>query len=274
MFNVWNRRKNVSFFFQQYDISKLTINAVRQIGYPTLQGFILELQLKRQVSDLVYDSYVVLKTSVSSKSDNLYYEYRAGQYLNSLLHRFPCFVKTHGIYKYSGNDNLTLLESTKTHNFETANQIFKRLQPATIEDSIHSNLGLVIQRVHNSKSFADLLESYENSENKPAIKHEIVCILYQLYFVLSAVPTFTHGDLHIDNLILTQASIGKKFQFHYADVAFECSYVAKMIDVARSCFKGSVAFKEELDAIEPKKFNENMDTIGNYLFLIHVINLI
>ena len=71
------------------NIRKAGITSIRPIGGVSENGFVREL--KRSVGG--YDSYVVLKSNLNKTSDNLYYEWRVGQYLNKFMFQFPPFCK-------------------------------------------------------------------------------------------------------------------------------------------------------------------------------------
>ena len=55
------------------------------------------------------------------------------------------------------------------------------------------------------------------------------------------VNTFTHYDLHLENVLLYEPVKGKYIQYHYhlnanTEITFKCCYIAKIIDYGRSYF--------------------------------------
>ena len=107
------------------------------------------------------------------------------------------------------------------------------------------NICIVVQQVHRAIPFKELLEAYEK---QPELKHEILCVLYQVYFVLPLIPGFSHNDLHYENVILT--SNEKYYQYVYTKAGqvftFQCRYAAKLIDYGRCIYPGTNLIRGEL----------------------------
>jgi len=213
------------------------ITSIRPIGGVSQNGFVREL--KR--SEDGYDSYVVLKSNLDRTSDNLYYEWWVGQYLNTFLKRFPLFVKTYGIYEYENEVDKNLM----LHNSDL--DVLPHLKETSIRHSIEEpeNICIVVQQVHKAKSFKSLLDDYEEH---PELKHEILCVLYQVYFVLPLIPGFSHNDLHYENVILTPNE--KYYHYEYTKAGrtftFQCRYAAKIIDYGRCIYSGTNLIRGEL----------------------------
>lgn len=188
-----------------------------------------------------YTSYVVLKSNLTRTSDNLYYEWWVGNYLNTLMKRFPLFVKTYGIYEYGDKQ---LMQNHP----EAAIPVLARLRNTTMQRSIENpeNICIVVQQVHKAIPFKSLLDEYAQN---PELRHEILCVLYQVYFVLPLIPGFSHNDLHYENVILTPAS-GKYYQYEYTKnghtFTFSCRYAAKIIDYGRCIYPGTNWIREQL----------------------------
>ena len=234
------------------DIRKAGITSIRPIGGVSKNGFVREL--KRSVGG--YDSYVVLKSNLDRTSDNLYYEWWVGQYLNTFLKRFPLFVKTYGVYEYENevDKNLMLVHSDL--------DVLPHLKDTTMRRSIEEpeNICIVVQQVHQAISLKDLLDVFEQTPT-PELRHEILCVLYQVYFVLPLIPGFSHNDLHYENVILT--STGKYYQYEYTKdgrtFTFNCMYAAKIIDYGRCIYPGTTWLKSKLDT-----FSEKQQTDAGY----------
>jgi len=229
------------------DIRKAGITSIRSIGVPSNNGFIREL--KRTEKE--YDSYVVLKSNLTSNSDNLYYEWYVGSYLNTLMKRFPIFVKTYGIYEYEVDDKEKMLNDASN-----ATDVLRNLKNTTMLRSLQQPelQCIVVQHVHQSISFTSLLEEYAAGPTD-VLKHEILCILYQIYFVLPLIPSFSHNDLHTDNVILTPA-VDKCYQYVYGTFSFQCRYAAKLIDYGRCVCPGTSWFIKTLQEIQNKRYAE------------------
>jgi hypothetical protein len=96
---------------------------------------------------------------------------------------------------------------------------------------------ILIQHIKN----AETLSSYNT--NITFIKQDLAYVLFQVYaslFVLSA--SFTHYDLHDNNVLLYQPVNGKYIMYHYHDkngiiISFKCPYIAKIIDYGRCYYR-------------------------------------
>jgi hypothetical protein len=233
--------------FQQWfqDIRKAGITSIRPIGGVSENGFVREL--KRSGDG--YDSYVVLKSNLESDSDNLYYEWWVGQYLNTLMKRFPLFVKTYGVYEYENevDKNLMLRNSDL--------DVLPHLKETTMRRSIEEpeNVCIVVQQVHQAISFKSLLDQFTRTPEE--LRHEILCVLYQVYFVLPLIPGFSHNDLHYENVILTPAD-GKYYQYEYTKghlFTFSCRYSAKIIDYGRCIYPGTTWLRKQLTGVDDEE---------------------
>jgi hypothetical protein len=227
------------------DIRKAGITSIRPIGGVSKNGFVREL--KRSVGG--YDSYVVLKSNLDRTSDNLYYEWRVGQYLNTFMNRFPLFVKTYGVYEYGSEvyKNLMLVQSDL--------DVLPHLKETTMKRSIEDpeNICIVVQQVHQAISFKSLLDQFALTLTED-LRHEILCVLYQVYFVLPLIPGFSHNDLHYENVILT--STEKYYHYEYTKdhtFTFQCRYAAKIIDYGRCIYPGTIWLKGKLDEFSTEK---------------------
>ena len=220
------------------NIRKAGITSIRPIGGVSQNGFVREL--KRSVGG--YDSYVVLKSNLNKTSDNLYYEWWVGNYLNTFMNRFPLFVKTYGIYEYDNevDKNLMLRNSDI--------DVLRGLKETSMRRSIEEpeNICIVVQQVHQAIPFRQLLDEYAVRPTEE-LKHEILCVLYQVYFVLPLIPGFSHNDLHYENVILT--TNGKYYEYVYTKgkvFSFQCRYAAKIIDYGRCIYPGTTWLRKQL----------------------------
>lgn len=234
--------------FQQWfqNIRKAGITSITSIGKVSKNGFVREL--KRSVGG--YDSYVVLKSNLNGSSDNLYYEWWVGDYLNHFMKRFPLFVKTYGVYEYALGDKQLMQDRP-----EDALSAIIQLRNTTILRSIEvpENICIVLQHVHNAIPLRTLIDSYKGD---PMLRHEILCVLYQVYFVLPLIPGFSHNDLHDENVILIPAK-DKYYEYTYTKeghpCTFQCRYAAKMIDYGRCAFPATTWLKGKLDDLSTKE---------------------
>jgi hypothetical protein len=255
------------------DIQKSNITGIRRIGKPSVNGFITELKLTNPINNgvqvLNYDTYVVLKSNLDKESDNLYYEWLVGLYLNSFMDRFPIFCKTYDLYEYrKPEDKLLIQENPEENGLSVIKQLITMDHVTGMTESLKNpeRLCLVVQHVHKSVAFIDLLEEWnllndETEQEKMLLKREIICILYQLFFVLPLIPGFSHNDLHAGNVILTPSAENKHYRFYYNDRYFDCKYAAKLIDYGRCLFNGTSDFKQRLDVTVKEMFTIQDDEL-------------
>ena len=135
--------------------------------------------------------------------------------------------------------------------------VLPHLKETTMRRSIEEpeNICIVVQQVHRAIPFKELLEAYEK---QPELKHEILCVLYQVYFVLPLIPGFSHNDLHYENVILT--SNEKYYQYEYTkngQFTFQCRYAAKLIDYGRCIYPGTNWLREQLTKLVQDEAQRN-----------------
>ena len=225
---------------------------IKRIGSPSANGFINEIQYDHRG----YKAYAVLKSSVRPGADNLMYEYMVGQYVNKLNKRFPCFVETYGYYIYDDKMKVntkgvwTFLKDSKvTANMDTIKKglILQKTTDYAKACKQSKFLAILIQHLKGIIPIKDRLN------NLSFIKEELVNILFQIYMPLSILlNSFTHYDLHHENVNLYEPQKDSYIHFHYhisegQEISFKSKYIAKIIDYGRSYFK------DEESGIDSKK---------------------
>ena len=219
---------------------------IKRIGNPSANGFINEIQYDHRG----YKAYAVLKSSMKPNSDNLMYEYMVGQYINKLNKRFPCFVETYGYYIYDDKMKVntkgvwTFLKDSKvTANMDTIKKglILQKTTDYAKACKQSKFLAILIQHLKGIIPIKDRLN------NLSFIKEELVNILFQIYMPLSILlNSFTHYDLHHENVNLYEPQKDSYIHFHYhisegQEISFKSKYIAKIIDYGRSYFKDEEA---------------------------------
>jgi len=212
------------------------VSPIKRIGVPSNNGFVNEIPYLHRG----YNAYAVLKSSINSNSDNLLYEYMAGQYINKLNKQFPCFLETYGYYTY--NDAMSWMKM-KNNKIITNTDILKN--GLSLHKTINYKVGckqskylsILIQHLKGIKTIKSLL-----SHDK-FVKEDLIQSLFQIYIPLSSVKNnYTHYDLHQDNMNLYEPVKDSYIDFHYNDfygktISFKSKYIAKIIDYGRSYFK-------------------------------------
>lgn len=180
----------------------------------------------------------LLKSSQLQTSDNLYYEYCAGMYINTLLKTFPCFVHTYGVYFAPRANDKRIVNMTRMKNDNDGLKL-ACLGPL--------NLRLMVQYIENIT-----LRTYmEREKTSKHFMSNMVQILFQVYGPLAAIGnSFTHYDLHDMNVLLyilpNNQYIDMEYRYGKHIVAFKTNIVAKIIDYGRCYFPDSLRMSQEV----------------------------
>ena len=119
-FDPVNRDK-INKHFNHFNTLKYISGAIKQIGETSANGFVKEVKFTHDN----YSAYAVLKSSVTYTSDNLVYEYLAGQFINHQCNYLPCFVETYGLFYYKDD---SAWEMFKTQKLTVANDFVAGLE--------------------------------------------------------------------------------------------------------------------------------------------------
>ena len=219
---------------------------IKRIGTPSANGFINEIQYDHRG----YKAYAVLKSSVRPGADNLMYEYMVGQYVNKLNKRFPCFVETYGYYIYDNTMKVNakgvwsfLKDSKITANMDTIKKglILQKTTDYAKACKQSKFLAILIQHLNGIIAIKDRMHSPN------FVAYELTNVLFQIYMPLSILGnSFTHYDLHHENVNLYEPEKDSYIHFHYhmsggQEYSFKSKYIAKIIDYGRSYFKDEEA---------------------------------
>ena len=234
-----NSKKIIDYFdgFKNFNYVKAPI--VR-IGAPSENGFVKQIEYEKQG----YSAYAVLKSSAKSDGDNLVYEYLVGEFINKANKFFPCFIETYGLYYYK--DDASWKHSRDTANMNT-NMLKNSLElQTTIYDykkmcQESKFAAVLIQHLKGVSTLNDTIKSIH------FIIYDLLYVLYQIYMPLSKLKaSFTHYDLHSNNVLLYEPIKGKYIEYYYhlennQVVNFKSPYLVKLIDYGRSYFNPGTA---------------------------------
>jgi hypothetical protein len=252
-----NRLENDDSLFDLTDISK--------VGTESVNGTVYIINSKNKYAQKMEDLYrfdqltnarksltkskskqkstgftYIIKTSQNNKADNLAYEYLVGEWLNQYTSKYDCFLRTYTLYYTDTQTIYQTSKYTKIKNLlENRDKKIKNLAKTyknTSQDvgdirSIicgpHTNL-LLVQEFVKGRTFYDYLTEKTLSE------HDILCILYQIYYPLSQLveKDFYHGDLHVKNVLIKEVP----YKNTYNGFKINCNYRAYMIDYGRSIY--------------------------------------
>lgn len=241
----------IKIFFDDFkNFSYVKMDQIKRIGTPSSNGFILEIPFEKSG----YKAYTVLKCSAKPSADNLFYEYYVGKYfINNYIKKFPCFVETYDCYEIKDEKSWKSLRDNNI-NSPDLNSILdlkqiKETDYAEFGESCLKNKLLCVLIQHFDKFY-----SFENEYklHYSNIKHEIVNILYQVYYPLVYLgDTYTHYDLHHSNVFLYKPYEGKQYinmRYHVNGKVFEfpSEYIVKIIDYGRNYFKNKNTNTTEL----------------------------
>lgn len=259
-----NRNKIIN-FFDGFNNFQYVAPPIRSIGTASINGFVKEVRYKKNG----YEAYAVLKSSAASTSDNLAYEYLAGQFLNQQCSYYPCFVETYGLYYYKDYQKWKHIKETKEI---TTNVLKDSLTPYSFTNSKEDYIkmcesskfsAIMIQHLKNASTLKETLEN-KSPKTKSFIRDDLISVLYQVYMPLSQLKDrFTHYDLHSDNVLLYEPVKGKHIRYHYhntdgSTVTFCSPYIAKIIDYGRCFFKYKRDEKSSKTILDPKEIYEKL----------------
>jgi hypothetical protein len=207
---------------------------IKRIGAASANGFINEIQYKHKE----YIAYAVLKSAMREDTDNLMYEYLVGQYINKLNKLFPCFLETYGYYTYNNNEAWKFLKNTIIiDNIDAIKKdiTLRKTTDYAVACKESKYLAILIQHL---KGIIPIIDGINSPE---FIKNELLNVLFQVYLPLHVKrDTFTHYDLHLENVNLFEPKKDSYIEFHYTveghTYSFKSKYIAKIIDYGRSYF--------------------------------------
>jgi hypothetical protein len=224
-------------------------NPVTTLGKPSNNGFVKEIKYMRNG----YAAHAVLKSCLTSTSDNLVYEYLVGvKFINRIIKQFPCFLQTYGLFYHTIEDHYTELQDNKTNDKSYLNSLALQTKVDFAKACREpENACILIQHINSAKPIADYLKSYN-----PTVKYALTYILFIIYHALASLrKTFTHYDLHDSNVLIIEPNSNKfiHYKYHMSDgqiVEFFCPYIPKIIDYGRSFFdNGNTNSKKIYDKI-------------------------
>jgi hypothetical protein len=217
--------------FNKFDF----VSEIKRVGKPSSNGFVNKITYE----NAGYKSHAILKSSTQEKSDNLYYEYLVGQYINKVNLIYPCFLETYGCFVYENENEWKNMMENKTIDVK---KILKPLPEMAFKESCEKSkyISILTQHINASKTLKDMLREYVDDDYFMNI--EMIYIFYQIYMALSCVATtFTHYDLHLNNVLVYEPVEGKYIEYHYhkngEEITFKSNYIVKIIDYGRSFFK-------------------------------------
>ena len=231
--------ENIKKFFNYFITGEYVIPPILRIGQPSVNGFVNLITYEREG----YKSNTLLKSTMNITSDNLFYEYSVGQYINKCNKIYPCFLETYGLFKYNTEEHWNYVKNNdKIETNILQNSLTNLVSPNVSESCKNAKyLALLIQYINNAKTFYEMMKDNLNNN----FKYDLIYLLFQIYMPLSSIAdNFTHYDLHINNVLIYEPMKDKYIQYYYHSedeemfpvIEFKSRYVAKIIDYGRAYF--------------------------------------
>jgi hypothetical protein len=267
---VGNYREYILKLFDLFDL-KNVLPFLKKIGKNTnnQNANVFELNFEINQSTYTFKSSAILKSAKERYTDNLYYEFLVGRYLNNYHKYLPVFIETYNLYK---NDNQTLKDSlfsslddiinlddyTDLH----MNQIFikQKHDKLSLKDACMYSDQFVFttQNIKKSKTLNEIIlgKNKYNLHN-----YDLASCIYQIYFSLCSlnrVTPFAHYDLHAGNILLFKPFDNDMLHYRYHMLSGEVRdiytpYMVKIIDYGRCFYKSSPDIYETITKPEFKK---------------------
>ena len=251
------KRNKIKSFFNNFSDFSLVKHNAKRLGEPSSNGFVYEIPYEKND----YKAHSILKTSINAQSDNLVYEYFVGKYLNNLGAYFPCLVETYGLYQYKStkvwntakhskeisNLNEFLTEVKLPDNFDFNDKSIINI----IKDSCNQPMfqSVLIQHFHDVESLNDYIQLCNSMKGQDDDYTQLIALFHVYFFLHHNRETFTHYDLHTDNVLLYKpfSDPNKKIEYTYhigknKTITFQSSYIVKIIDYGRSYISGVKKF--------------------------------
>ena len=270
------------------------------IGNPLANGYNFLLNYYRQFTNgarVVCSS--ILKSSRDRGSDNLFYEYVVGKYLNRYIsNNCPFFVHTHGLFRHRNGTESIFYGKYRRCNPLDKNDVQQLLPVLNNYKSLDRSHREELFRIsyHEPESLCILIESVPDpvtlydilrNDDRNFYTFSLVPVLFQIYSTLNKYRSvFTHYDLHSNNILLTRIP-GYYFEYVFAlknktqPLIVTCEYILKIIDYGRAYCAHTERFVETLCRLNPELQNTKLCDINkqnypgsglNYLIQDHYLN--
>lgn len=243
--------------FHNFAFFEYAFPQTRPIGGVSSNGFVYEITYEHHG----IRAHTILKCSVppvkvGRSVDSLYYEYLVGHcFVNRCNLQFPCFLETYGAYNIDSSVVQTMANLAKdkskrfpidhlknpvnVRRFATYHTVPEFAKQIRTSCETQFNIGILIQHIGNAYTMKSHFEKRYQDPNY--YYYELPQLLFQVYAPLSVLGnTFTHYDLHRDNVLLYNLGAFKYIQMNYVystmTVSFKTHLISKIIDYGRSYF--------------------------------------
>jgi len=236
-----SRRSNETFCLESGICSKKSFFKFQDFMYAVSMK---EGVIHYQRNDL--SAYATLKSSEPNL--NLAYECLAGQFLNEMSKKTPCWLETYGLFLYPDKQQRSLVQKNSRINLASSLIPISPEKYAAVCSK--SDLScLLIQRIQ-AKPLTQFVK------NPHFFIHDALYVFYQVYFTLSMLrKVFTHYDLNCQNVLLYEPLSKGYIEYHYhlpkEVVRFHSFYLVKLNNYGKCFFKGASSYLKQVQK-EPR----------------------
>jgi len=196
-------------------------------------------------------AYATLKSCEPNSSEpnlNLAYECLAGQFLNEMSKKTPCWLETYGLFLYPDKQQRNLIQ--KNSHINLASSLIPILPEKYAAVCSNPELECLLIQHIQAKPLAQFVK------NPHFFIHDALYVFYQVYFTLSMLrKVFTHYDLNCQNVLLYEPLSKGYIEYHYhlpkEIVRFHSFYLVKLKNYGKCFFKGSSSYLKQLQK-EPR----------------------
>lgn len=216
------------------DFSLVNKDEIVKIGGDSVNGSVWLLPYEKNE----YKSETIMKIPHKSKTthqnDNVVFEYINGNFINQLNNYFPCLVLSYGLF-LTGSSAASKFPDT-LNKYEYINYTSTK-KKELIRNSCNNptRFSILVQYFKDSVTMNDYLKKKSGGYDF----EELIKCLFQIYFFLhNTRETFTHNDLHTNNVLMYEPVKGKKIHYTYTlecgeTIEFTSSFMPKIIDYGR-----------------------------------------
>ena len=244
-------REIIHAHFGHFKNFKYVPSLAKRIGKASANGYVINVPFERDG----YKANAILKSSMTNYSDNLLYEYTVGLWLNTLGANVPCLLETYGLFMYRSAKKWEHMSVQKEYkNLDKyvveLNDTFENMIEKSCKTPTH--VCVLVQHLNDVKSINDVIIDTSTKANHVFPEYEMLTSLFQIYFFLSLYrESFTHYDLHADNVLLYTPKKGKYIEYVYylsetENISFYSTVIPKIIDYGRCHISGSGMFLNHL----------------------------
>jgi len=192
----------------------------------------------KQDHELMYLKDGLVSYARLTSTPHSLYEYMVGvRFINRILHRFPCFLYTYGLF-YPTVEHFPKLYRPR------------QLQTSLVQHGIEclpDNAYLLRQHLHDSVP----LSSISKKERLP--------LLFIIYHALDSLSSsFTHHDLTMKNVMVWRPHPTKYITYKYPGVTFQSPYVPKIVNFHSTYFSWNDSVIDACPTMDAK-LNPNKD---------------